>query len=80
MGDWGGRWRSGCAYAKWIAIGRSRRIGWLYVANNRERLCDILGSVPQVDDDRPDRGILTSRRLRAGSSGDYQPTSRKDRS
>ena len=34
MGDWGGRWRSGCAYARWIAIGRSRRIGWLCIANN----------------------------------------------
>ena len=31
MGDWGGRWRSGCAYAKWMAIGRSRRC----VANNQ---------------------------------------------
>jgi hypothetical protein len=48
MGDWGGRWRSGGAYAKWIAIGRSGRISWLCVANNRERFCDILYAIALV--------------------------------
>jgi hypothetical protein len=37
MGDWGRSMAIRVRISKWIAIGRSRRIGWLWVANNRER-------------------------------------------
>jgi hypothetical protein len=38
-----------------IAIGRSRRIRWLCVANNRERFCDLLNELANYAEVSADR-------------------------